>query len=156
MTLVLGMDVIWGKAERSISSRSPNSLSVKRYGVFMIRNTNSRHYDEQHKILICQPNFSALCLTFWHVIRKALVEAHFAAHFLFSLSFPCFLAKTSSGFVLKPQQIRQFYKTKTTQRQVSVRLILMRSNSELQILSFRSEKRIGLLTQSDSAKSDGT
>ena len=31
----------------------------------------------------------------------------------------------------------------------------MRSDSELQIIIFRSEKRIGLLMQSDIAKSDG-
>ena len=35
------------------------------------------------------------------------------------------------------------------------RLILMRSDSELQIFTFRSEKRIGLLMQSDIGKSDG-
>ena len=32
---------------------------------------------------------------------------------------------------------------------------LMRSDSELQIFTFRSEKRIGLLMQSDIGKSDG-
>ena len=36
-----------------------------------------------------------------------------------------------------------------------MRLFLMRSDSELLILIFRSEKRMGLLTQSDFAKSDG-
>ena len=39
-------------------SRSPNSLSVKRCGVLIIRNTKSRHNDEQHKILSFQPNIS--------------------------------------------------------------------------------------------------
>ena len=34
------------------------------------------------------------------------------------------------------------------------RLNLMRSDSELQIFTFRSEKKIGLLMQSDIAKSD--
>ena len=34
-------------------------------------------------------------------------------------------------------------------------LVLMRSDSELQIFTFRSEKRIGLLVQSDVAESDG-
>ena len=37
-----------------------------------------------------------------------------------------------------------------------LRLILMRSDSELQIFIYRFEKRIGLLMQSDCAKSDGT
>ena len=36
------------------------------------------------------------------------------------------------------------------------RLIIMRSDSELLIFIFRSEKRMGLLTQSDFAKTDGT
>ena len=42
------------------------------------------------------------------------------------------------------------------QKKVSLRLILMRSDSELRIFTFRSEKRIGRLMQSDVAKSDGT
>ena len=37
-----------------------------------------------------------------------------------------------------------------------VRPILMQSESELQIFTFRPENRIGLVTQSDSSKSDGT
>ena len=37
-----------------------------------------------------------------------------------------------------------------------LRLILTRSDSELQIFTFRSEKRIGLRMQSESAKSDWT
>ena len=38
---------------------------------------------------------------------------------------------------------------------VGLRLILMRSDSELQIFTLRSEKSIGLLMQSDIAKSHG-
>ena len=37
-----------------------------------------------------------------------------------------------------------------------LRLILMPSDSEIQTLIFRSEKRIGLIMQSDIAESDGT
>ena len=39
---------------------------------------------------------------------------------------------------------------------LSFKQFLMRSGSEFQSLTFRSEKRIGLLMQSDSATSDGT
>ena len=38
----------------------------------------------------------------------------------------------------------------------NVRLILVRSDSEFQIFTFRSEIIIGLLTQSDGEKPDGT
>ena len=43
-----------------------------------------------------------------------------------------------------------------TQRFIfAVRLIIMRSDSELLIFIFRSEKRVGLFMQFDFAKSDG-
>ena len=38
---------------------------------------------------------------------------------------------------------------------IKIRQILMRSDSELQVFTFRSDEWIGLLTQSDIAKSDG-
>ena len=46
--------------------------------------------------------------------------------------------------------------TKQNVVDIEFRLIVMRSDSELQFFIFRSEKKIGLLMQSDSAKSDGT
>ena len=38
---------------------------------------------------------------------------------------------------------------------LTLRLIIMRSDSELLVFIFRSEKRMGLLMKSDFAKSDG-
>ena len=58
MTLILGVNIPWGMAKRSISSRSPNSLSIKRYEVHPIRDTKSRYFDERLEVLISQLNLS--------------------------------------------------------------------------------------------------
>ena len=67
-TLKLGVNTPKRMAKRSISSRSPNSCSGKRYRAHTIIYTNLRHYDERHKIRVSGSNFAIFDLNFLHVI----------------------------------------------------------------------------------------
>ena len=100
MTLILGVNIPWGMTKQSISSPWPNSLSIRRYEVHMIRDTKSRYYAERPKILISQLNSSFFCLIFSHVIRIALVYMLPVAC-VSSDFFPRVFAKMSTGFFLK-------------------------------------------------------
>ena len=66
--LILGLNIPWGMAKRSIPSLSPSSLLVKTYIVFMIPNPKWGCYNEGHKVTFCQPSFSLSYLIFGHVI----------------------------------------------------------------------------------------
>ena len=105
MTPSQGVNIPWGMAKRSISSPSPNSLSIKRYEVNMIRDTKLRYDDERPKILISQLNLSFFYLIFWHVIRIALVYTLPRAHSFFDFFSRYFFAKMSTGFFLRQPQI---------------------------------------------------
>lgn len=97
------------QAKRSIPSPSRNSLSIKRYGVFMIRNTKLRCYDERHNISISQPTFSFVFFLSEFLARDSQRSScpgiFLRAHCFFFFNFFCrtFLAKTSAGVFQKQQ-----------------------------------------------------
>ena len=69
--------------KRSISSRSPNSCSFKRYRAHKIADTNLRYHYQRHKILVSGSKFSMLDLKFWHVIWSAFSHAFKRGPFCF-------------------------------------------------------------------------
>ena len=91
MTLIIGVNIPRGMPKRSISSPSPNSLSIKKYYAPNIRNTKWRHYDGGHKNGISQPKLSYFFILFVaHVIRIAFVYSFKGGQvlfFVFSLTF---------------------------------------------------------------------
>ena len=112
MTLILGVNIPRGMPKRSISSPSPNSLSIKKYYAPNIRNTKWRHYDGGHKNGISQPKLSYFFILFVaHVIRIAFVYS-FKGDVLFFVFFLYFLAKMSAGFSCKRPYTPTFEKKK--------------------------------------------
>lgn len=88
MTLILGVGTPEGMSKLSISSLSPNSLSIKRSEVLMTCDAKLEYYEGRPKILISQLNFSYLCLISSHVIRIALVCTSPGAPICFDFFFP--------------------------------------------------------------------
>lgn len=86
MTLILGVNIPRGMAKRSISSPSPDSLSVKRYSAVMIRNTKLRCCDEGPKIPISQQS-SFFASEIWHSVDNALAHGTSSCSFFFCRPF---------------------------------------------------------------------
>ena len=116
MTLILGANIPRGMPKQSISSPSPNSLSIKKYDMPNIRFTKPRYYDRGHKNWISQPKYCSRIFSFLfqHVIRIAFVYSFKGVKFCFSCSSFTFLAKTSAGFLWEQPCTPTFEKKKLT------------------------------------------
>ena len=65
MPLVLVVNILWGMPQVQKPLKTPNSIYIKRYGVYTISYTKSRYYDEIHKISYSHTSFSFFDLVFF-------------------------------------------------------------------------------------------
>ena len=96
--------------KRSISSRSPNSCSFKRYRAHKIADTNLRYHYQRHKILVSGSKFSMLDLKFWHVIWSAFSHAFKRGPFCFCFFHAYFgqiIVRNSNQTAITPPPRRQ-------------------------------------------------
>ena len=104
--------------KRSISSLSPNSLSIKRYEVHMIRHTKLRYYDGRPKIPISQLNLSFFCLIFCTRDSHRSCRHSTWGSIFFRLFFPVIFCQNADVVFLETAIILPvFSKTKWSPRQ---------------------------------------
>ena len=101
MTLILGVNIPRGRTKRSMSSPSPNSLSIKKYDVPNIRNTYIVKISRgRTQNWISQPKLSFFFHLFStrdsHRFRRQLQRGTLVCFF-----FTYFLTKISAGFFSK-------------------------------------------------------